>query len=140
MTERKPPGVDFESWVDRQIREATERGAFAGLTGAGKPLRGLERPYDENWWIKEKMHREGVSVLPPSLALRKEAEDARSAALAAPTERAARELLAAVNAKIDAARRRPLSGPPLNLAPFDVEEVLAERRAARSEDGEPPPR
>lgn len=27
-TERKSPGVSFETWIDRQIREATERGEF----------------------------------------------------------------------------------------------------------------
>ena len=31
MTERKPPGVSFESWVDKQIREAEARGEFAEL-------------------------------------------------------------------------------------------------------------
>lgn len=35
MTERKPLGVSFESWIDKQIREATERGEFQNLPGAG---------------------------------------------------------------------------------------------------------
>jgi hypothetical protein len=26
MTERKPPGIGFQTWVERQIREAMERG------------------------------------------------------------------------------------------------------------------
>ncbi|MEV7544478.1 DUF1992 domain-containing protein [Streptomyces sp. NPDC089915] len=132
MTERKPPGVSFESFVDRQIREAAERGEFARLPGLGKPLASLDAPYDELWWIKGKLHREGFSALPPALALRKEAEDAREAALAAPTERRARELLAGVNEKIRTALRRPPPGPPLNLTEFDVEAVLAERRTTRS--------
>ncbi|WP_037834016.1 DnaJ family domain-containing protein, partial [Streptomyces sp. NRRL S-481] len=37
MTERKPPGVDFGSWVDKQIRDAETRGEFDRLPGAGKP-------------------------------------------------------------------------------------------------------
>ena len=49
MTERKPPGVSFETWADKQIREAEERGAFEGLTGKGKPLPSLNAPYDELW-------------------------------------------------------------------------------------------
>ena len=73
MTERKPPGVSFESWVDKQIRDASERGDFKDLPGFGKPLPDDTAPYDELWWVKGKMHREGVSVLPPTLALRKEA-------------------------------------------------------------------
>lgn len=131
MTERKPPGVEVESWVDRQIREAADRGDFENLPGRGKPLASLDAPYDELWWIKGKLHREGFSALPPSLALRKEAEDAREAALAARSERQARDILTAINEKIRAALRRPPQGPPLRLAEFDVEDVLRTRREAR---------
>jgi hypothetical protein len=38
MTERKPAGMSFTSWIDQQIDEARERGAFGNLPGAGKPL------------------------------------------------------------------------------------------------------
>lgn len=131
MTDRKPPGVSFESWVDRQIREAAERGEFEELPGFGKPLASLDAPYDELWWIKGKMHREGFAVLPPALALRKEAEDAREAVRAARTERQARDILTEVNAKIGAALRRPPPGPPLNLSEFDVEAEVAQWRAER---------
>ncbi|MEU5211625.1 DUF1992 domain-containing protein [Streptomyces sp. NPDC020742] len=122
MTERKPPGVSFETWVDKQIREATERGDFADLPGAGKPLPHLDQPYDEMWWIREKMSREHLCYLPPSLALRKEAEDALATAADAPSEAALRRILTAVNERIRAALRTPLEGPPLQLTPFDVEE------------------
>ncbi|WP_406481523.1 DUF1992 domain-containing protein [Streptomyces platensis] len=128
MTERKPPGVTFESWIDRQIREATERGDFAGLPGTGKPLPHLDQPYDEMWWIKDKMSREHLSYLPPALALRKEAEDALEAAAAAPTEAALRRILTPVNDRIRAALRTPLEGPPLNLVPFDIDEVARKWR------------
>ncbi|MGW1377772.1 DnaJ family domain-containing protein [Streptomyces sp. NPDC002446] len=128
MTDRKPPGVTFETWVDKQIREAAERGDFADLPGAGKPLRHLDQPYDEMWWIKEKMSREHLSYLPPSLALRKDAEDALKAAADAPTEAALRRILTAVNERIRAALRTPLEGPPLNLIPFDIDEQAAKWR------------
>src|SRR5262245_50270332 len=36
MTERKPAGMSFTSWIDQQIEEAAERGAFDDLPGAGK--------------------------------------------------------------------------------------------------------
>ena len=131
MTERKPPGVSFESWTDKQIREAEERGAFDNLPGRGKPLPSLNTPYDEMWWIKGKMQREGLSFLPPSLVLRKEAEDAVRAVAEARTEPQVRRILAEVNEKIEAAIRRPPEGPPLNLAPFDVERTVAEWRRDR---------
>ncbi|MET4922887.1 DUF1992 domain-containing protein [Streptomyces sp. PSRA5] len=128
MTERKPPGVNFETWVDRQVREAAERGAFDNLPGAGKPLASEAAPYDELWWIKGKMEREGISYLPPTLSLRKEVEDAVAAAREAVSEAQARRIIAAVNEKIRAAVARPPAGPPLNKKPFDVEEIAAEWR------------
>ncbi len=44
MTERKPPGVSFETWIDKQIREAADRGEFDNLPGAGKPIPDLDKP------------------------------------------------------------------------------------------------
>ncbi|MFF4161190.1 DUF1992 domain-containing protein [Streptomyces sp. NPDC001678] len=131
MTERKPHVSDFESWADRQIREAEERGDFRDLPGFGRPLAGIDRPYDEDWWVKEKMRRENISFLPPTLALRKEAEDALEAAVAARTEEEARRIVHEINDKIAASLRRPPPGPPLGLVPFDVDDVLAARREKR---------
>ncbi|MFH8463349.1 DUF1992 domain-containing protein [Streptomyces sp. NPDC017991] len=125
MTERKPPGVGFESWVDRQIRAAEARGEFAELVGAGEPLpSGPDTSYDELWWIEQKMAREGMSVLPPTLALRKEAEDALEQAAAAPSERVVRRIVTEINAKIREMMFKPPPGPPLGLKPYDVEEIV----------------
>ncbi|MER6105731.1 DUF1992 domain-containing protein [Streptomyces sp. NPDC001832] len=129
MTERKPAGVSFESWVDKQIRDSEQRGDFSQLPGFGKPLDSLDAPYDETWWIKQKMQREGVSVLPPTLALRKEAEDVRDAVPGARTEGEVRRMLTEVNEKIREAIRRPPPGPLLNLKPFDIDAVVEEWRA-----------
>jgi hypothetical protein len=105
MTERKPPGVGFGTWVERQIREATARGEFDNLPGAGKPIEDLDQPHDELWWVKGKLRREHFSYLPPTMALRKAAEDALAAAE-------------------QEGNRKAASGPPLNLMPFDVERVV----------------
>ncbi|MGC3001073.1 DUF1992 domain-containing protein [Streptomyces sp. G35A] len=138
MTERKPPGVGFESWVDKQISDAQARGEFARLPGAGKPLpRDVETTYEELWWVKRKMAREGFSVLPPTLALRKEAEDALASALAAPSERIVRRILDEINPRIRDMMFKPPPGPPLGMKPYDVEDVVRqwrERRAAGGSD------
>ncbi|MFI6372228.1 DUF1992 domain-containing protein [Streptomyces sp. NPDC050546] len=134
MTERKPPGVDFESWVDKQIRDAETRGEFERLPGAGKPLPAdVDSTYDELWWIKRKMAREGFSVLPPALALRKEAEDALTAALAAPSERIARKIITEINDKIREMMFKPPPGPPLGKKPYDVEDVVRQWRERRAD-------
>ncbi|MEV6024123.1 DUF1992 domain-containing protein [Streptomyces sp. NPDC052036] len=125
MTERKPPGVSFESFADKQIRDAQERGEFANLPGAGEPSPSVtETVYDELWWIKRKMAREGLAVLPPTLALRKEAEDTLLAVAAAPSERVVRRMVEALNVKIRDMMFKPPPGPPLGLKPYDVEEVV----------------
>jgi hypothetical protein len=134
MTARKPPGVGFESWVERQIREATDRGEFDNLPGAGKPIDDLDEPHDELWWVKRKLRRENFSYLPPTIALRKQAEDALVAASQAGSEAEARRIVADINARIVEGNRKAASGPPLNLMPFDVEAVVGswrERRASR---------
>ncbi|OXM73634.1 DUF1992 domain-containing protein [Amycolatopsis thermalba] len=135
MTERKPPDVSFETWVEKQIREAAERGEFENLPGAGKPLAWLKKPHDENAWLREKLARENITYLPPSLALRKEAAQARAAAGAADSEAEVRRILTEINERIVAAIRRPPPGPPLNLAPFDVEHIVAEWRAGHASSG-----
>ncbi|MEU6536754.1 DUF1992 domain-containing protein [Streptomyces sp. NPDC047000] len=137
MTERKPPAVPFESWVDKQIRDAVARGEFEQLAGAGRPLpRELESSYDELWWVRRKMAREGLAVLPPTLALRKEAEDALEAALDAPSELRARKIVEAVNAKIREVMFRPPPGPPLGKKPYDVEDVARQWRERHERRGQ----
>ncbi len=132
MTERKPPGVSFESFVDKQIRDAEARGDFKTLPGVGRPLPDDDTTYDELWWIKRKMAREGLSVLPPTLALRKEAEDALATAVEAPSEHAARKIITEINVKIREMMFKPPPGPPLGLKPYDVEEVVREWAARRA--------
>ncbi|CAM5525532.1 hypothetical protein SVIOM74S_00981 [Streptomyces violarus] len=133
MTERKPPGVDFESWVDKQIRDAETRGEFERLPGAGQPLPAdVDSTYDELWWVKRKMAREGLSVLPPTLALRKEAEDALLAAYAAPSEQAVRKIIGEINDKIRDMMFKPPPGPPLGK-PYDVEDVVRQWRERRAD-------
>jgi hypothetical protein len=124
MTERKPPGVGFETWVDRQIREAAERGEFDNLPGAGKPIPDLDAPHDELWWIKQKLRRENFSYLPPTIALRRAAEDALETASQAGSEAEVRRIVGDINRRILDGNRKAASGPPLNLAPFDVERVV----------------
>ncbi|MGH9248515.1 MAG: DUF1992 domain-containing protein [Acidimicrobiales bacterium] len=136
MTERKPAGMPFESWVERQILDAQERGEFDHLPGAGKPLPGLTGQHDEMWWVKQLVQRERVSTLPPMLAMRKEAEDLLDCLADVSSEALVRDLVEDYNARAAEAIRRLQDGPmfavPRRLA---VDEVLAEwglRRAART--------
>ena len=132
MTPRKPAGVRFESWIDRQVREAAERGDFRDLPGSGAPLADLDEPHDEMWWVKRKLRNENLSYLPPSLALRKEARDAVHGLARARSEAEVRERVQAINEKIRDAIRIGIRGPELNLMPFDVEQIVREWRRERA--------
>jgi hypothetical protein len=122
----------YESWVDRQIREAEARGEFDNLPGAGKPLKNLDKPQDDDWWIKGLMQREQLSfVLPTSLALRKEIEDLPETVRPLWREGDVREVVDDLNERIVEARRRPSSGPPVFVKTVDVDQVVADWRADR---------
>jgi hypothetical protein len=129
VRERKASRAGFETLVERQIREAMERGAFNDLPGAGKPLPDHGKPLDEMWWIRQKLREENLSFpLPATLRLRKEAEEALEAAANARSEDEVRRILADINEKIVEGTRKAMSGPPLNLVPFDVEKVVRDWR------------
>ena len=131
MTERKPPGVSWETWIDRQVREAQERGDFDGLAGAGKPLPDLDRR-DDDWWVKRMLQREGVAVTPPTIAIRVEVEQALEGAVQAEDEVTVRAILEAVNEKVRRINRLGAAGPPSTVMPVDVEEVVGRWRSARA--------
>ncbi|GAA4231705.1 DUF1992 domain-containing protein [Actinomadura meridiana] len=139
MTERKPAGLSFESWIDGQIHEAEARGEFDDLPGSGKPLPDAYKPLDENWWIKQKLASEGLTAMVhPTLALRKEIEDALDAVAGLPSARSVRQLLEPINEKIVANLRVPPPGPPLGYRPIDVDDAVAAWRRAHERHDERP--
>ncbi|MDT0274305.1 DnaJ family domain-containing protein [Blastococcus goldschmidtiae] len=110
MTERKPPGVSYETWVDRQITQAQERGEFAALPGAGRPLRNLDREETAYDWALAKARREGVdtaAMLPPGLRLRRERDELPDRAARLATEAEVRALAEDYNARVEEFWRRP---------------------------------
>ena len=117
----------YESSIDRQLREATERGEFDNLQGSGKPLPGHGREYEEDWWVKEWLEREGATagIIPPTLALRREVEDLETRVDRLRTERAVRDYVADLNERIGAARVGRMDGPPVLLPPRDPDQVVA---------------
>jgi hypothetical protein len=133
MTDRKPADMTFTSWIDRQIAEATERGAFDNLPGAGKPIphRGDEDAGQA--WLREYLRKEGVSaeaLLPPPLRLRKAIDRLGQAVPAMPSERDVRDAVAELNQEIREWRRIPV-GPPVFVPLVDSEAMVSRWRAAR---------
>lgn len=135
MAGRKPPGMTWETWIDRQIRQGMENGDFDNLPGHGQPLPDLDVTHDEMWWVRKKLRREGVSFLPPTLAIRKELDDTLEAVAAASTESEVRDLVAGINARIREVNATATSGPPSTVGPLDVDQVVERWRAAQTEPG-----
>ncbi|CAN5374938.1 DUF1992 domain-containing protein [soil metagenome] len=133
MTERKPQGVSWESWTDRQIREAQQRGDFERLPGKGKPLAGLGMPRDELWWVRRKLREEDLAYLPPTLQIRRDIEIAREQVAAAVSEHQVRRIVAAINVRIREVNRTATEGPPSSVMPLDEELALQRWRDQRSD-------
>jgi hypothetical protein len=146
VTERKPKGMSFETWVDSQIARAREAGAFEDLPGAGRPLTGLDRERTSFDWALDWARRESgddeellAGMLPPGLALRRERDLLPAAVTRLPTAAAARAMAEDYNERVRAFWRRPQLTPDVVPGLADVEAVVAAWHAARPEPAPAPP-
>jgi Domain of unknown function (DUF1992) len=128
MTERKPHGTSWETWIDAQIRVAREEGAFDNLPGAGKPLRNLDQAHDPTWWVKDFLQREQLSILPPSLELLRKVETELAAIEKLHDEATVRHRVAALNVEIAKVNATVTEGPPTRLSTLNVDKVVAKWR------------
>ncbi|HLR93622.1 MAG TPA: DUF1992 domain-containing protein, partial [Jiangellaceae bacterium] len=123
--------MPYETWVDRRIRDGQERGEFDNLATAGKPLRNLDQPHDDDWWIKGLIERENLdatALLPPQIALRKEASTLPETILEERSEQAARDRAEDFNNRVRECWSRPLEGPAVLAKPVDVDDMVARWR------------
>ena len=129
MTERKPREISFASWIDQQVSEAAERGAFDNLPGAGKPI---SRRGGTDAWLQDYLRREGVSadeLLPTPLRLRKEVERLTGSVQDLRSEQEVRTVVKGLNRRIAEWRRIP-DGPPIYLRLVDEDAMVARWRDA----------
>jgi hypothetical protein len=135
MTERKPQGMRFNSWVDQQIADAERRGVFDDLPGAGKPLNIKPNGGDYGEaWVRDYARREGVSAeefLPTPLRLRREIERLAETVGEFRSEAEIREVAADLNRRIVEWRRIPV-GPPIHVRLVNADDLVARWRAVRA--------
>ena len=121
--------VQYESWADRLIREAQERGEFDNLPGAGKPL---QLDDDPDWWIKAKFARENLEpLLPTSLALRREVDQLPEALAKVRTEAEAEAIVEDLKRRIRESHARPDPGPRIVVGTVKADEALTRWREHR---------
>jgi len=129
---RRPLGPNWETAVERSIREAVEGGEFTGLPGAGRPIDALDGPRDELWWVKDKLRRENLHVVPPSLDVRRDGEQLLASLATFHTESELRAPVGELNDRIRTLNRLGSpTGPPTSLMPQDVDDIVARWRAVR---------
>lgn len=135
MTDRKPAGMDFTSWIDQQISEATERGAFDDLPGAGKPLP-QRNDLGGQAWLADYVRRQGGSIedtLPAPLRLRKQRERLAAAVPEFGSEEQVREAAAELNEQIMTWRKLP-QDPPIFVPLVDTDDLVKLWLTARAAD------
>jgi hypothetical protein len=133
MTERKPADMSFTSWIDKQIAEATERGAFDNLPGAGKPIPHHGDEDAAQAWLRGYLCREGLSaeaLLPAPLRLRKAVDRLGREVPGMSSEAEVRAAVAELNHQIHEWRRIPL-GPPIFVPLVDEDALVSRWRATR---------
>jgi hypothetical protein len=101
------------------------------LEGTGQPIPGLGEPRDDDWWVKEKLRREGVAWVPPTLAIRAERDAAVAEAEAAGSEEDLRRIIERVNERIRYVNSHTVSGPPTTVWIVDPEPIVERWRADR---------
>ncbi len=130
MTERKPPSMSWEGFIERQIHQAEKAGEFDNLPGAGKSLPGLDQPYDEGWWLKCFLKREGVSLAPEAIAVKREIEQLMDGLDAVGGEALLRERIDGINRRIVKIHLDG-GGPVTPPRPLDPEAILKTWREKR---------
>jgi hypothetical protein len=121
------------AWVEIQLQQAMRDGEFDDLPGAGKPIPGIDRPHDPDWWLKRLIERENIVVLPPALALRTEDAELDGVLDRETTPQGVRRVVQDFNARIIDARRQLQGGPPVITALRDVDTEVDAWAARRTE-------
>jgi hypothetical protein len=123
-------------WADLQVRRAIERGDFADLPGAGKPLQ-LPPQHDPDWWVKRLIEREKITgVAPLAIALRHEDAELDDTLDQEGAAEGVRRVVEDFNRRVIEARRQLTGGPPVITRTRDPEtevERWHERRVAAKE-------
>ena len=130
----RPSGsATSRSWSSASARRRT-RARSRTSAGAGRPLRGLNGPHDENWWLRSYLEREGLPndvLLPTPLRLRREIDRLPETVRDMDTEREVRDAVAALARRVAEWLRFP-DGPQISVRMPRADEVVAGWRAERA--------
>lgn len=118
----------WDEIAEQKIRDAQAEGAFDHLPGFGQPIAGMEDFDNPLAWLRDKMRREGVQVLPPALEIALDVHQTISKLKELSYEDEVRRSLEALNERIRTTHRRAIWGPPMTIMPLDVEREVTRWR------------
>jgi len=124
--DRKP--LAWHLLAEVRIRAAQAAGKFENMPGLGQPIPGIDEPHDELWWVKQKLRREQLQSLPPALLLRLDVEHTLSRLADLRHENEVRAEIDALNERIRKTGFAVAWGPPVDVQPLDVDDVLTDWR------------
>ena len=131
MTDHLRKPFDFKKVSEEQIQEGYSSGQFENLPGYGQPFVNMDDPQDDDWWIKEKLKREKISVLPPSLEILRDVEKTLAHVMTLMHEKTVRHELQELNVRIRDANLHSVWGPPSTQMPVDIEALVVQWREQR---------
>ena len=117
--------LSWDALVEERIQNAQDRGEFDNLPDFGKPCAAIDEPYDDLWWVRKLMRREGLAVLPASLEIRKVVEDELQRIESLRNEEDVRRAVSKLNEKIRQANYRSVNGPASTTCLLDEDAVVA---------------
>jgi len=121
-TPKRP--LTWDRLAEERIQAAQAEGQFDHLPGFGKPIPGIDEPHDDLWWVKDKLKREQLSSLPPALAIRLDVEKTLALIENLPSEAEVLQAVAALNGRISKASFAVVWGPPVDVMPLDLDEIV----------------
>jgi hypothetical protein len=121
----------WDEIAEKKIRDAQAEGAFDHLPGFGQPIAGMDDFDNPLAWLRDKMRREGVQVLPPALEIALDVHQTLSGLKDLAYESDVRMSLDALNDRIRATHRRAIWGPPMTIMPLDIDREVARWKVER---------
>jgi len=143
--DRKPASRDWESWIDQQIREAQEQGAFDNLPGKGHPIDLTSNPFAQDQELAFKILQDAGYApewIELDKAIRQKLVKAQAALARARSQRSARlkELPNCADLRASGEREQALTGWRRAVATFEDEVQAINREIAALNLKVPSPR
>jgi hypothetical protein len=137
MTERKPAGMGTGDWIEALIHKAEAEGKFDNIKNAPDPMADIDEPYDPNWWAKKLIKREGLTVMPEMLALKRDIAEFRARLRHIPDESNLRGAIDELNRRVVEVNLNHSSPIAFNVALLHADDLVAEWRAVRLRSANP---